>query len=484
MAELSYMVRREDAALQNQFTSTPPQRLSAPTGWAPLAATYRDGLSLMRGDQLPLLRGDIDRIFTGNTADVLKKHGRTMNLVKRVVYRRAMVYKVFPTFDGPKTLVDALTPDLGGWLKQADRISELCGICWVAPDFQDNELSLTILAPDQVEPIWSGNGDELEALRIYTQAWIDQKLQTLTTTWTPSSWSVMAGNKDVTGWAAEQRAMGGGFKNGINDFGIVPFVPMRPELPMQGDQNGVPNLVLIAQQRVLNLNITYLDALIRLQTNAQAIYKGNKAPAVLKMGMGEAIHVKEELQGQSDFRYELPGVDVQGVWNTIKGELEMIYQEHLGGEWFTLAAAPSGVAMDVNNAGLEEMREDKWDSHRSFWKAFGEVALQLMGVTDSKPLEVKFGSPKVHEDPALVIKRWQDTIAANVARPVEWVMDLHPDWDEAKAQKYYDENVAAAGERAKANRPQLPNPADFMSKNQMDQKSQDMMANKGGGGGQ
>jgi hypothetical protein len=465
MAILNYLVKHEDVSTRPDFTSTAPPRIAQATKWSALAPTYAMGLNLLRGEQLPTLRSDIDAIFSGNTAAGLKRHARVMNITKRVTYRRAMVYKEFPTFEGPSKLVKGLTPDLGGWLKQADRVSDLCGLCWVAPDMQGDILGLTVLAPDQAEPIWTGNGDEVEALRIYTQAMYDGKLRVITTTWTDDTWTVTVEGKNVTAWAAGQRKMGGGFAKGVNDWGVIPFAPMRSELPVQGDENGVPNLVLINQQRVLNLNLTYLGALIRLQTCAQAVYKGNKPPAVIKLGMMDAVHVKEELQGQSSFSYELPGVDVQGVWAVIRGDLETIYQEHLGGDWFTLAAAPSGVAMDTNNAGLEETRVDKWDAHRSFWYQFGRIAGRMMNLSDSADLTVKFGNQKVHEDSAVVTKRWQDQIAADVARPEEWVQELHPDWTDAQCKKYYGENVAASGERNKALRPTAPNLAAFMSEN-------------------
>ncbi|MFZ5426664.1 MAG: phage portal protein [Thermodesulfobacteriota bacterium] len=440
----------------------PPARLSA--AWSSIKPEYSDAIAILEGRHLALLQADISARFNANNAALYLKQPLMFNVAGRVVGKLAMLYKTFPKFEGSNTkMVEQLTPRLGGSLKQADRLSEICGVAWVGLewDAERKELRLIVVPPDQFEPQWSPDGTTLIAANIYTVAEVSDggrvRPVTLRTEWTPTSYRVFEENKDRTDFWAPQWA-------GFGGYGLVPFAPMRPNVPLLGEPHGKPRESLIHAQRTLNIKLTELMALMSLQGGGQPVMKGGQPPKDIALGQGNVIFLETGLSGDNpDFFFAAPSANISGCWETIEKLIQYVAFLHfLSGQWSASGTAPSGEALKVNNADLEEYRADKEDSHRMFWRDFGEIAATVLsyhnvGTGRGDDLVVNYTYPPVYENPNEVAARWEVEIKNLVRSRAEWARSLHPEVEEeedpdAAAQAIVDANAAAEkGIRAASN---------------------------------
>lgn len=443
--------------------------------WGELRADYSQAIRLYLGQQTQILKQCILQGFHENTAEVLLKQPLPFNLTRRVIDKLAMVYLEAPTFecDSNSGLVEQLTEDLSGWLKQADRISDLCGLCWVGPEWDTRRmvLGLTVISPDQVEPEWSDKGDgSLDALNFYSTVHNEKGNEvSLRTRWTPNERRIYEGDKDVTSvWAEEP------FKDGANPYGLIPFYPMRPRLPLIGDPAGSMREDLVRMNLTLNIKLTELMALLSLQAGGQPVFEGSALPEGLALGLGQVVAVGESMSGTggSRFYYAAPSADIAGCWNSIKEIIAYAGFVHgLGSSWADSDSAPSGEALKVINADLEEYRRDKWDAHRMFWWEFAQIAARVLYVNGAKGVretaldfQVKFASPEVYRDPVLERDNWERDILNGIRSRVEWALAEHPEFegDEAAARAYVAANLGEERAIRGASRPQPPTAEDLL----------------------
>ncbi|MDA8117466.1 MAG: hypothetical protein M0000_08880 [Actinomycetota bacterium] len=442
--------------------------------WESRRADYSTAIRLYLGQQTDIMRRIISQEFHENTARLLLKQILPFNLTRRVIDKLAMVYIEPPAFECESNagLLDYLTDDLGGWLKQADRISELCGLCWVGPEWDAKRqvLGLTVISPDQVEPEWedSANG-RLKALTIYSIVHDDDgRARTLATRWTPEARRIYDGGKDVT----EQ--YGGEWADGVNPYGLIPYEAMRPRLPLLGDPAGSLREDLVRMQLTLNIKLIELMALLSLQAGGQPVFEGSTLPAGVALGLGQVVSIGESMSGSAGgrFYYATPSADIAGCWNSIREIITYAGFLHgLGSTWTQTGPVPSGEALKVVNADLEEYRRDKWEAHQAFWWEFAQIVSRVLavngakGVKDGAPdFRVEFASPKVYDDPIQERELWERDILAGIRSRVEWALAEHPEFegDEAKARAYIATTFADERAWRGAMRPAAPTAEDLL----------------------
>lgn len=429
--------------------------------WAKARGEYATAIQLYQGQQLAILKQDIRERFHANTADIYLKQPTPMNITARVVDKLGMMYKAFPTFaDAPEALAGQLTEDLGGWLKQADRISELCGICYVGPDWDEANgfMGITVIPPDVARPEWADDGT-LSALSIYSSALNARgEKVTLRTEWTATTRKIFEGERDATA------TYGGEWADGSNPYGVLPFAVMRPRLPLVGAPDGHIREDLIQIQRTLNLKLTELQALISLQAGSQPFWTGDTMPSSVALGLGQVFHVPSGVDGQGGrLEYASPNARIAEVWNTINELIKQVaFLHNLSGQWGNLAPDVSGVALRIMNADLEEYRSDKEDAHRAFWFDFLAIlpaflSRHKVAMADLSGVRVEFCAPEVYSDPEVDQRVWAADVAAGIRSRLQWFMQFNEEYtEEAEAQAALDANLAAEGARKGATRPKPP----------------------------
>jgi hypothetical protein len=449
-----------------------PQDFRGGETWESKRSQYLRAINLLRGRQLDTLDADISAVYSANNARLYRAQKMTFNIIGRVVDKLAMLYKQPPEVKGPDAFAALFTEDLTPVLRQADRVSEVCGIAWVGVDWDDQtkRLRLVCLPPDQVEPVW--NGDALEALSIYSRAIKENGTKReeviLRTEWTPTSYRIYEDGEDKTAeWAPEA--------SGFPGYGVIPYVPMYPETPLTGEPDGVIRESLIQCQRTLNIKLTELMVLMSLQAGSQPVYRGSTPPKDLAVGVGNLVFLESGLSGETpDFFFASPSANIEGCWETLQNLLQYLAFTHgLSGQWVIDTKAPSGVALQVNNADLEEYREAKQQVHKAFWSNLVAVASAVAGYSggptaDPSEVTVLFASPKVYEDPMAVAQQWQLEVGALVRSRAEWALATHPELRKeadplAAAKALVDANATAERAVRAIAMPQAPGPAAFTS---------------------
>lgn len=452
-----------------------------PSQWRKLSPQQRRiqydlAITMYSGLQLPILAADIGEAFSTRAARQLMLQPITFNILAKVIDALAMLYKVEPSWEckSNPALIESFGGDFVATLKQADRLSELCGLCFVGVGWNEKKecLTHTVVPPDQCEVVWNPyNPDIIDAMSIFSWATgshgEDMRYRV---SWTPEEYGVFLNDNDITEEYLDAFRVETGR---ANTYGVVPFATMRPRTPLVGDLWGTFREDLLWVNRTLNMKLCELSMLLKYQAGSQLVIRGDLGTkGDIFVGTGVPLIIPQGGDGSATgAEFITPGARITEMWDTIRELLQMAaYIAHLGGQW-ALDGRPkeSGIAQQVANQDLDEYRKDKEDSHNQFFSVYAPIMAKVaqaggnIGTGTADDFKVEYGESRPFTDPKAEADTWVIKIQNNVARPEDWAMDLNPKLTtDADAKKFIDDNAARMAEIQKIGRPAPPDPSAFL----------------------
>jgi hypothetical protein len=434
---------------------------------------WQTAIALYEGRQSDVLDWDLRQTFEAMEASQLAKQKLCFNVIKRIVDKTAMLYKEEPTYtcESNPQLVDAIGGN-GGPLKCGDRYSELCGIAWVHPRWDDEQqkVEFVVIPPDQVEPRFNPYNFALEELTFFSYIQDGAHTQVLRTVWTDETFIILRESKDVTDEVLSAMGLPENPQR-VNPYGVIPYAPMRPRIPLYGEPLGQYREDLVSAQRTLNLRLTDMQFLIKMQAGSQLVIEG-KPEGDFCIGLGKPLIIPPEIDGgggANSAYYLSPSARITEVWQGIVETVKHL--SNLNGipsNWFDGGIPASGEALRLSLSDLTEYREDKQDSHTMFWRDFSKVCASVLKVDGKRGngradgFTVEFGAPEPYQSPEEAADEWERLIKAGVRQKWEWVADERGlDEDEAKA--FLAESQAQERQMISATRPQAPPPGAFLA---------------------
>lgn len=445
---------------------------------------YSIALSLYEGQHEHFLREDIDNQYSNHFTRKQRRNSMFyFNVLRKIIDGRARVYKAMPKFSGGSPLVSELLSDGSCWgeMIQADRISELCDICpvLILPT-KDNRLSFECVPPDQAMIDWDPyNKNRIRRFVSTTEAADAEggKTSIYRDVWTRDAHRIYRDDLDVTDEVAE--AQGLVPTGGVNPWGEVPVVIMRPRVAGSNNPWGQVRQDLIRAQRQLNVKLTDLNYLIKLYYSQVVIEGDPKKLGDFQVGADRPLILKQELEGKSPTaKYLTPEVEIGAIWDTIKQLIQYLaFNEGLAALWDQGGtASTSGESRKVANADMQEIRESKRPAHLRFWQDAERMAHVVLGLGEPDPsdrIKVEFGDVGVYRDAEEERAAWLEEIKAGISTRAQWYQETHAGTSDEDAEAAVKKNLEAERALMSAGQsPQVPPAEQFMGKKALEQEGE------------
>jgi hypothetical protein len=325
-----------------------------------------------------------------------------VNLVKKIVNKRAALYRTAPrrTFNGwDQDAGDALyrAANADGVLKRASRLVKLLKTSAIQVGWENARPTLSVVTPNVLDVLYSDDPQ-------YPQRFIVTHRRsslgsnggsTASPIALPNSLQTAYGYKtepsvyreaDVTysDWTAagyqqlDYRGMPlpvAGNPDGVNPFGILPFVPLWDVLP--DDEFFIPGGDdLLEAQEAVNVALSNLWRAVELQAHGQAWASGIPAGEVLQIGPDRAVTLPEG----GKFGFATPGAPIPDILNAIEFVMRQIASTNdLSADVFDLdRRSESGAAKHVEQVDLREARQDDITLWRQYETNLFEVLKQVV----------------------------------------------------------------------------------------------------------
>jgi len=256
-----------------------------------------------------------------------------------------------------------------------------------------------------------------------------------------------------------------------NKYGMLPFAVLRMEDMGEFWGAGADDLV--------DANVQFIAQLALLLENG--MQQGFSIPFGVNTGLGRKVTVQSETSGgvtnQQPSRGLGPRVGIfvedvaegevppslsfvtpdplldpiSKILNMLVGFISWRYglsSERVASVVNAAVDNKSGVSKQMDNADLEEIREQRLESFRRFeadlWTVLRRVLEVDGGVTFEESLvyHVDFSELDVKPSTADVVQLQQHQIANHIRTPVDFIMELNPDLDEKAAMEQFRKNKA------------------------------------------
>jgi hypothetical protein len=409
----------------------------------------QDAISLYGGYQDEILQRDINSVFMGSydifgERSAVMRHRMAINIIARIINKLAMVYSKAPTYTSPNTM-DEIFKEFTPTFKTADRLSELCGMCWLNPYLKDGKFKLKAIPPHFIQPEYNEfNPDKLERLTVLSFTDTASQDRIIATVWTDETYHVYRGQEDVTDMVLASYGAEPNY-NRENPYHIIPFIPFYAKRPIDGTNTANYREDLILAQRHLNVRLTDLFYLLHMQSFGQLVIKGMPTAAKknFKIGMATPIMIDGN-DPNSDAKFINPSAPIAEVWQVIQEILHFLaFTNGLSANWIG-ATVPSGEALKVVNSDLEEYRSDKQDEHKEAIMNLANL-IEIIATVENIPnvtdeeFEIEFGSEEIYVDPIKEMQEWTGLIQNSVEKRIDWVKSRHPDLDDQAALQYIND---------------------------------------------
>lgn len=273
----------------------------------------------------------------------------TLNVVKKVVNKRANLYRIAPrrTFAGldqaaGEAIYRALNADVV--LKRASRLTKLLKTAALQVGWNGERATLAVVTPNILDV--EAADPENPARLIVTHKAVREQ-DTEYSDWTASTFS----RRDYRGHPIRLAGNSGG----VNPYGVLPFVPLFDTLP--DDQFFLPGGDdLIECQEAINVALSNLWRAVELQAHGQAWATGVPAGEALNIGPDRAITLPENGQ----FGFAAPNAPIGEILNAIQFVMRQVAATNdLSADVFDLdRSSESGAAKHVEQIDLREARQD------------------------------------------------------------------------------------------------------------------------------
>jgi hypothetical protein len=348
-----------------------------------------------------------------------------INVVRKVTDRRAMVYAGTPyrTFEGMRqedgeTLYRAMNANIV--MKKANRLTKLCKTTALKVGWHNDHPMLDVVTPNVLDAVHDGYPEEPIEL-IVTKPGIREQ-DTTYADWTATTYRLF----DYRG----QPMTISGNANGVNPYGILPFVPVFDRNPddeffLSGGDD------LIEAQRAVNVALANLWRAIELQSHGQAWASGLPAGDVVRAGPDRTI----ALPADGKFDFAAPNTPIEGVLKAIEFMVKQTaVANDLAANVFEIdPAAESGAAKLVENLDLMEARADDIELWRQYEGLLFEVVKRVANthkpnsIPEQATINIDFGELSQGTDENTLLDTYKKRIDLGIWSPVDALMADNPD---------------------------------------------------------
>jgi hypothetical protein len=236
---------------------------------------------------------------------------------------------------------------------------------------------------------------------------------------------------------------------GVNPFGVIPFIEMLDEEPVDMYAETPGAVTLMQANQAINVALNNVNVALHYQSFDQPYMTGvdEKFAANIQVGPQKAIVLPNDatagLLGYSP--------KMQESIEVIKGQLQLISWTYNMTMNLSMEGTPaSGFSLIVQNIDLLEARHDDVElatvqekelyqvlrAQQSFWKPKGEMMLP------DAQLRVDFQEVDFPVNQKDEMERWDWRIEKNAATELDLIMSENPDMNREEAIEKWNENKA------------------------------------------
>lgn len=288
----------------------------------------------------------------------------TLNVVKKVINKRANLYRIAPrrTFSGMdqaagEAIYRALNADVV--LKRASRLTKLLKTTALQVQWKGNGPALAVITPNILDVVADDPENPTRIIVTHTGA---KATDTEYSDWTATSYT----RRDHRGHPIRVP----GNPGRVNPYGVLPFVPLFDTLP--DDEFFLPGGDdLITTQEAINIALANLWRSVELQAHGQAWATGLPAGEALNVGPDRAITLPEN----GRFGYATPNAPIRDMLEAIQFAMRQLAATNdLSADVFDLdRSSESGAAKHVEQIDLREARQDDIALWRTYEARLWEV---------------------------------------------------------------------------------------------------------------
>ncbi len=357
----------------------------------------------------------------------------TVNMVRKVVSRRATAYRIPPTrtFEGwdqqaGNALYQAANVD--AVMKRASKLTKLLKTTALQVRYGDHGLSLSVLTPHILDAVY--DDPEHPSRLIVTHSSPDTN-RTTYSDWTATGFR----RRDAQGRPITVPGNAGG----VNPYGTLPFVPLFDRLPdsaffLPGGDD------LIGSQKALNVGLVNLFRSIELQAHGQAVAKGLPVGDPIATGPDKVILLPPD----GEFSYAAPNAPIADILSALEFLMRQTAASNdVVADVFDLSKrAESGSAKSVERLDLREARQDDIALWRQYEARLFEVIKRVVNthapstIPEGATVRVDFGELQDNLTEAELIANLRAKAELGVSSPVDAILALNPDGFASREDAY------------------------------------------------
>lgn len=293
----------------------------------------------------------------------------TLNVVKKVVNKRANLYRIAPrrSFTGldqatGEAIYRALNADVV--LKRASRLTKLLKTTALQVGWNGERATLSVVTPNILDVVADDPENPARFIVTHTGA---KSTDTEYSDWTATSYT----RRDHRGHPIRVP----GNPGRVNPYGVLPFVPLFDTLP--DDEFFLPGGDdLIEAQEAVNVALSNLWRAVELQAHGQAWATGLPAGEALNVGPDRAITLPEG----GKFGFAAPNAPIADILEAIQFVMRQVAATNdLSADVFDLdRSSESGAAKHVEQIDLREARQDDIALWRTYEARLWEVIKRVV----------------------------------------------------------------------------------------------------------
>jgi hypothetical protein len=431
-------------------------------------------IDYMNGIQLPYLEKLISKQFSDPSR--LRLQLEYFNLTEMIISELATLYSESPS----RELVDATETDqkiyeeivetsqINTVMSTVNKFSKLCKTVAVMPVFRDGALELDILTPDMFDVVQDPINPTRANAIIYTLSSHDTNPLLNVNGWGTGNQGNQFDPMQLIGqvyvyWDKSKSVvfsydirnnqyipkikMQHGNENNINPFGVLPTVFIRDRFPVDqffiegGDD-------LINANEILNVKLTELNYLTKMQAFSQPVAKGADDKLVFRSDPSTLITIPADtdILSGSDFKFVSPDARINEMIADIENRLRRTAIRYkLPAEMFSVSGSKSsGFSIEMQNLQLSKaVKGDK-----PMYAHFENQLFNLMRlvwnynnpgrkISDSAKVRIDYAELETPVSQAEEDAHFSVLLSNNIISRTRWAMEINPDLETVEKAKEY-----------------------------------------------
>jgi hypothetical protein len=307
-------------------------------------------------------------------------------------------------------------------MKQAHRYTKLLKTILLRPVWRSDSLQLDILTGNILDVVTGDSPDQLEKVLI-TDYGTSEKFENIEySLWTAEEWQRL----DYRGNPIESKT---------NPYGVLPFLPVFDYIP-PSSTFWLPGLdALISLQEAINLKLSDLLYLIKMQSFGVGYIKGSEGGNI-HVDPGTLVQLGND--PNSEIGFESQKAQIEQVVEAIDKLLKWACVSHglSAGSMSTEPVDQSGISKSWDSRELAENRKDDIELWRSYEKQLFMIVRTVYNqhttgqkISESATLSIDFADPEKHSMNLQEQTQADDLrITQGVLSPVDILLRDNPDF--------------------------------------------------------